>query len=323
MHGSIFAQRFLQIPKAELHVHLEGSIEATTLMEIDPSLTIAEIEANMPAAPTFDHFIQSYVWVNRKLTCPEHYALATRRLLETLAEQNVTYAEITLSAGMILWRGLDLASIYDAIWTETRASGLRAFWILDAVRQFGAEPARPVVEFAVAHRDQGVIAFGLGGYEERGPAEWFREVFQFAKAGGLNLVCHAGETTGPESIWAALEIGAQRIGHGIAAAADPSLLRMLRDRNIPLEICISSNVCTGVVPALEAHPVLQIYEAGVRVILNTDDPVLFRTDLCREYEIAETVFGLRLAELARASLEIAGAGVPLPRDVGRLQREAK
>ena len=278
-------------------------MEPATLLEIDPSLTLIEIEANMPAAATFDHFIQSYIWVNRKLTCPEHYALATRRLLQQLAEQNVAYAEITLSAGMILWRGLDLAAIYDAIWSETRESALQTFWILDAVRQFGAGPAMPVAEFAVAHRDAGVIAFGLGGFEERGPAEWFREVFQFAKDGGLHLVCHAGETIGPESIWAALGIGAQRIGHGIAAARDPALLKTLQERNIPLEICISSNVCTGAVPALEAHPVRQIYDAGVPLILNTDDPALFRTDLCHEYEIAETVFGLKLEELARTSLE--------------------
>ncbi|MDQ2947264.1 MAG: adenosine deaminase family protein [Acidobacteriota bacterium] len=286
---------------------MEGSIEPGTLMEIDPSLTLIEIEANMPAEATFDHFIQSYIWVNRKLTCPEHYALATRRLLQQLAEQNVTYAEITLSAGMILWRGLDLAAVYDAIWSETRESGVQALWILDAVRQFGAETAVPVAEFAVAHRDAGVIAFGLGGYEERGPAEWFREVFEFAKDGGLHLVCHAGETVGPESIWAALEIGAQRIGHGIAAARDPALLETLQERNIPLEICISSNVCTGAIPALEAHPVRQIYDAGVPLILNTDDPALFRTDLCHEYEIAETVFGLKLEELAASSLKIAAS----------------
>lgn len=311
MHDPIFLQRFRQIPKAELHVHLEGSIEPGTLLEIDPSLTLIEIEANMPAAATFDHFIQSYIWVNRKLTCPEHYALATRRLLQQLAAQNVTYAEITLSAGMILWRGLDLAAIYDAIWSETRESamrgGPRAFWILDAVRQFGAEPARPVAEFAVAQRERGVIAFGLGGFEERGPAEWFHEVFQFAKDSGLRLTCHAGETAGPESVWAALEIGAQRIGHGVAAARDPALLKTLRERNIPLEICISSNVCTGAVPALEAHPVRQIYDAGVSLILNTDDPALFRTDLCQEYEIAETVFGLALEELAANSLKIAAS----------------
>ncbi|MDQ2944817.1 MAG: adenosine deaminase, partial [Acidobacteriota bacterium] len=124
MHDPTFSQRFRQIPKAELHVHLEGSIEPGTLMEIDPSLTLIEIEVNMPAEATFDHFIQSYIWVNRKLTSPEHYALATRRLLQQLAEQNVTYAEITLSAGMILWRGLDLAAIYDAIWSETGESAL-------------------------------------------------------------------------------------------------------------------------------------------------------------------------------------------------------
>jgi aminodeoxyfutalosine deaminase len=296
-----FAARFRQWPKAELHVHLEGSIEPATLKEIDPSLTTAAIEASMPAECTFDAFIESYKWVSRRMTQPEHYALAARHLLERLAEQNVTYAEITLSAGVILLRELDLAAIYDAIWSETQRSSLRAFWILDAIRHFGAEPARRVAEFAVSRRDDGVVAFGLGGYEEGGPAEWFGEVFRFARDGGLHLVCHAGETVGPESVWAALEIGAERIGHGIAAASDPALLEALASRNIPLEVCISSNVCTGVVPSVPEHPIRRIYEAGVPLVINTDDPTLFRTDLCREYELAEQVFGLPVEKLARES----------------------
>lgn len=279
-------------------------MQPATLIEIDPSLTIAEIAANMPAGNTFDAFIESYKWAARRLTRPEDYAIATRRLLAALAAQNVKYAEITLSAGVILWRELDIAPIYDAIWRETQTSSVPAFWILDAVRHFGAEPAMRVAEFAVSRRHEGVVAFGLGGDERRGPAEWFREVFAFARHGGLHLVCHAGETVGPESIWAALEIGTERIGHGITAARDPALLAHLRDRNIPLEICISSNVSTGVVASLEQHPVRRIYEAGVPVVLNTDDPALFRTDLCREYEVAEQVFGLPVEELARRSLDL-------------------
>lgn len=284
--------------KAELHVHLEGSVAPETLLAIDPSLSLEEIAAHMPKARTFDAFIESYIWVNRKLSTPEHYALAARDLLERLARQDVRYAEITLSAGVILWKKQDLAAIYDALWAETRQSKVEAFWILDAVRHFGAEAAVPVMEFAVSQRDRGVVAFGIGGAEDRGPAKWFAGVFQAAREGGLHLVAHAGETVGPESIWAALEIGAERIGHGIAAARDARLMEHLRERDIPLEVCISSNLCTGVVARLEDHPVGKLYRAGVPLVLNTDDPALFSTTLAREYELAETQFALPEAEMA-------------------------
>lgn len=290
--------------KAELHIHLEGSIEAETLLAIDPSLSREEIASHY-AGRTFDEFIQGYIWVNRKMQTPAHYALATRHLLDRLAAQAVTYAEITLSAGMILWKRQDLAVIYDAIWREAQRSQVKSFWILDAVRNLGPEPALPVAQFAVERRNDGVIAFGLGGDEARGPAELFHDVFAFARDGGLHLVCHAGETTGPESIWAALAIGAERIGHGIAAARDPALLAKLRESGVPLEVCISSNVCTGVVASLEAHPVRLLHDAGVPIILNTDDPAFFHTSLTREYEIAERLFGLPAEDLASASFRYA------------------
>jgi adenosine deaminase/aminodeoxyfutalosine deaminase len=288
--------------KAELHVHLEGSIEPETLLEIDPALTREEIAAHMPAQRTFASFIESYIWVNRRLTAPEHYALATRHLLARLAEQDVCYAEITLSAGVILWKKQDLGAIYEAIWEETQRAPVRAFWILDAVRQFGAEAAQPVVEFAMRHVNRGVVAFGIGGFEDRGPAEWFADCFREAREGGLHVVAHAGETVGPESIRAALQIGAERIGHGITAVSDGGLLVELAERKIPLEVCISSNVCTGVVASLGEHPVRRIWEAGVPVVLNTDDPALFFTSLEREYEIAKREFGLPVDELAEMSL---------------------
>src|SRR5277367_466669 len=292
--------------KAELHVHLEGSIEPETLMEIDPSVSRDEVQANL-YGQTFDEFLRGYIWITKRLQTPEHYALATRHLLGRLAAQDVTYVEITLSAGVVLWKNQDLAAVYDAIWAESQRSHVKTFWILDAVRHFGAEPGMRVAEFAVSRRDQGAIAFGIGGDEARGPAEWFRDVFAYARDGGLRLVCHAGETTGPESIWAALDIGAERIGHGITAVQDAKLMARLREANVPLEISITSNVCTGVVRSLEEHPVRKLYDAGVPIVLNTDDPSFFHTSLTREYELAERMFGLPVDELAAASFRYAFA----------------
>jgi aminodeoxyfutalosine deaminase len=304
MHSYYYKVTDVKYVKAELHVHLEGSITPETLVAIDPSLSREEIDAHY-ACRTFEEFIQDYIWVNRKIEKPEHYALATRHLLERLAAQDVTYAEITLSAGMILWKGQDLPAIYNAIWRESQRSPVKTFWIPDAVRNLGPEPAMPVAKFAVERRGDGVIAFGLGGDEARGPAELFGDAFAYARDGGLHLVCHAGETTGPESVWAALSIGAERIGHGIASARDPELLKKLRESNVPLEVCISSNVCTGVVPSLAEHPVRQLYDAGVPVVLNTDDPAFFHTTLTREYEIAEQLFELPPGPLAAASFRYA------------------
>ena len=293
--------------KAELHVHLEGSIGPETLMAIDPTLTRDEIEANLTCS-SFAQFLQGYIWVSKKLEKPEHYALATRHLLDSLANQAVTYAEITLSAGVVLWKQQDLSAVYEAVWRESKRSPIQTFWILDAIRQFGPEKGMEVAKFAVSRRDEGTVAYGIGGDEVRGPAHWFRDVFAFARDGGLHLVCHAGETAGPESVLGALAIGAERIGHGIAAAKDPALMEQLRKDNVPLEICISSNVCTGAVARLEEHPVRALYDAGVQITINTDDPAFFHTTLTREYELAEKVFGLPTDELAANSFRYAFRG---------------
>ncbi len=299
--------RFAALPKASLHVHLEGSIAPETLCEIDPSLTPDQIAAHLGRG-SFAAFIESYIWLVRRLQTPDHYALATRDLLRRLAGEGVSYAEITLSAGVILWKEQDLAAIYDAIRRECRKSALPAFWILDAVRQFGAEKAMDVARFAVDRRDDGVVAFGIGGDEARGPAEWFAGVYRYCRENGLRLTCHAGETAGPESIRAALAIGAERIGHGISAIDDPALLAELRVRDIPLEICISSNVCTGAVASLAEHPVRRLFDAGVPMVLDSDDPALFETSIAREYEIASEKFGFtdeELAAIARNSFRYA------------------
>ncbi|HUP02396.1 MAG TPA: adenosine deaminase [Bryobacteraceae bacterium] len=286
----------LEMPKAELHLHLEGSVEPETLHELDPGTPIEELRAIYDYTD-FDSFLRAFGAVGKRLRGPEAYALITRRLLSRLAEQNVRYAEIIVAAGVVLWKEQDFAPIFDAIRAAAQGSPVQVQWILDAVRQFGPERAMDVARLAAERQDQGVVAFGIGGSEERGPATWFGEVFDFAKAAGLRLTAHAGESAGPESIWAALRLGAQRIGHGIAAVQDAALARHLRDRDIPLEICITSNLVTGVVKRLEDHPVRRLYDAGVPIVLNTDDPAMFRCSLLGEYRLAAERFGFSESEL--------------------------
>ena len=287
-----------ELKKAELHVHLEGSLETETLQQIDPSLSPGEIRA-ATTYQDFNGFIQSFVWVNRKLLRPEHYALAMRGLIRQLESQNVVYAEVTLSAGVVLWKKQSLVEVFAAAAEEAQRSRTHIRWILDATRQWGAEAAAPVFEFAAQNRGRGVVAVGLGGFEAQGPAIWFKELFAEARTAGLRLACHAGETTGPRSIWEALEIGAERIGHGIRAIEDPQLLAALRDRNIPLEVCITSNARTGAVRSMDAHPLRRLFDAGVPLTLNTDDPALFDCSLTGEYELAVRQFGFSLEELTR------------------------
>jgi len=280
----------LPVPAAELHVHLEGSVEPETLLEIQPSLTRAEIEAST-SYTDFAGFLKAFVWVNKFLKQPDDYARVARRLLERLAQEGVTYAEVTLSVGVVLWKQQDFAPVFDALSREATRSPITVRWIFDAIRQFGTEPAKPVFDLAAERVGEGVVAIGLGGDEVRGPATLFADLFREARDRGLRLTCHAGEIAGPESVWQALEIGAERIGHGIRSIDDPKLVAYLAQNKIPLEVCITSNVRTGAVASLSDHPVKRLYDAGVLIILNTDDPALFGCTLTSEFELALREFG--------------------------------
>jgi aminodeoxyfutalosine deaminase len=294
-------------PRAELHVHLDGSVEPETLLEIDSTLTLEEIAARS-AYTDFAGFLKSFVWVNQRLRTPDHYARVARRLFERLASEGVIYAEVILSAGVVLWKQQDLAAIYQALMREASRTPVTVRWIFDAIRQFGVELAKPVFDMAAERVGEGVVAIGLGGDEERGPARLFGGLYSEARDRGLRLTCHAGEMAAPWSVWEALQIGAERIGHGIRAIEDPALVAHLAAEQIPLEVCITSNLRTGAVPSLAAHPVKRLYDAGVPIILNSDDPALFGCTLTSEYELAAREFGfteVQLAELARNAFRYA------------------
>lgn len=289
--------RFIhQLKKAELHVHLDGSVDPETLRELDPSLDGEKLQ-ELYAYSDFLGFLRSYKSINLRLARPEHFALITRRLLERLESENVLYAELNLSVGVWLWRELEFEPHFAAIAAEAERSPVRVRFIFDAVRQFGLEAGWEVARLAAAHQSQGVLGFGIGGDEARGSAKEFQAVFAWAKQQGLHLAPHAGEVVGPQSVWDALECGAERIGHGIRSIEDPVLVRHLADHRIPLEVCVSSNVRTGAVTSLREHPVRRLFDAGVPITLNTDDPPMFGTTLEREYQIAADEFGFGETEL--------------------------
>lgn len=285
-----------ELPKAELHVHLEGSIDAVTLCEIDQTLSLVEAEAGFRYAD-FPGFLKAFGFVASRLRSPADYALAARRMFAGLAAQGVLYVEVTLSAGVVLFKGQDLAAVFDALVVESRRAPLQVWWNLDAVRQWGPLAAWPVVEFAASRARDRVVSFGLGGNESTGPVGWFREHYEYARRAGLRLTCHAGEAEGPASIWASLEAGTERIGHGFRAIEDPVLVKYLGDHCVPLELSVTSNVLTRTVASLREHPVRTLYDAGVPLVINTDDPALFGVTLIEEYLMLEREFGFGRAEI--------------------------
>jgi aminodeoxyfutalosine deaminase len=204
-----------------------------------------------------------------------------------------------------------------------RQFGITLYWIFDAVRHFGPEEAARVFRKAAELRrdSPSVVGIGIGGDERRTGAEPFRELFQEAQDAGLRLTAHAGETMGPESIWAALNIGAERIGHGLSAQLDPDLMEVLAERQVPIEICVTSNLRTGCCPTLEEHPVRRYFDAGLMITLNSDDPAMFLSDLQDEYRLAHEAFGFteeHLRELAANSIE--ASFLPAARKVALLHQ---
>ncbi len=329
------------LPKAELHLHLEGSVRPTTAAELaaryGEPIAPEEVAARYRYTD-FSGFIEAFKWITSLLRTPGDYALVTRRLAEELVRQNVVYAEITISAGVMLRRAQDVeanfAAIRDAA-AEQPFRSLRTAWIFDSARQFGSEAALDVARRAAALAGSGVVAFGMGGDELAHPAEHFRPAFEFARSRGLHLVCHAGEIGGPGSVRDAAEIlGAERIGHGIAVMHDARLAESLAARRIVLENCPTSNLCTGALArqtgkpdaSLADHPLARLAERGSLVTLSTDDPGMFHTDLLTEYSRAASL-GLSNAQVVKLVAQSFHAAFLPPEDrlalAGNLERAAK
>lgn len=300
-----------RLPKVELHVHLEGSIRPETLRELSRGRGASKVGAWIRQQQqrgyryaTFTEFVEAFKFVAALLETPEDYGLAAARLVEGLAAQNVQYAEVTLSAGVVLWKRQALDAVYEAIRAAALGAqarlGLRVNWIFDAVRQFGPAPAHEVLKWAGRYRSEGVVAFGLGGDEARGPAELFRDVYREARDLGLHTVVHAGETAGPESVRQAVELlGAERIGHGLAAARSKEVCALLHGRKIALEACPTSNVAMGLIPRFEDYPLPAFLEAGVLLTLNSDDPALFASSIEQEFLEAARIFALSREQVAQ------------------------
>ena len=315
MTPSSLSQWIASLPQAELHLHLEGSIEPATLCALTMRHGLAMTEEEMRrryAYRDFAEFIEVFKWVTSFLREPQDYACVVRDLAEHLLAQNVVYAEVTLSVGVMLLRNQQPEANFEALLRAAEPferRGLRLQWVFDAVRQFGPQAAMAVVKAAGSCHSKAVVAFGIGGDELSVPTAEFRAVYERAGEIGLHRLIHAGEMGGPDKIREAIELlGVQRIGHGIAAINDPSLMGMLAERKIPLEICPGSNLRTGALAhqlarkdaRIEDHPLPAFFRHGIPVVLSTDDPAMFHTTLQDEYAHAAQM-GLQEDELSRIS----------------------
>jgi aminodeoxyfutalosine deaminase len=305
-----------ELPKAELHLHLVGSASVPTVLELaqrHPSGdTVPRTEPELRAFfefRDFPHFADVYAAVSALIREPADVAALVTGAARDLAGQNVRYAELTVTPHTFTKAGMPAAEVTEALdlgaAAARREHGVRIGYIFDVASEYGGEAARATLDHALSFPPQALTGFGLAGIEQARPAhrDEFRSVFTAAIAAGLHSVPHAGEMSGPETIWEALNgLRAERIGHGISCLADPALVAYLRETQVPLEVCPTSNVCTRQVPDLAAHPLPRLLDEGLFVTLNSDDPPMFGTSLTQEYRRAASVLGLsrdQLASLAR------------------------
>ncbi|MEW2132270.1 adenosine deaminase [Streptomyces sp. NPDC005435] len=307
------------LPKAELHVHHVGSASPRIVSE----LAARHPDSKVPTDPEalaeyftftdFAHFIQVYLSVVDLVRTPEDVRLLTYEIARDLSRQQVRYAELTITPFSSTRRGIPARPFMEAI-EDARKSAEADFgtllrWCFDIPGEAGLDAAEETARLATddAVRPEGLVSFGLGGPEIGVPRPQFKPYFDRAIAAGLHSVPHAGETTGPQTVWDALtELRAERIGHGTSSAQDPKLLAHLAEHRIALEVCPTSNIATRAVRTLEEHPIRQFVDAGVLVTVNSDDPPMFGTDLNNEYAVAARLLDLDergVAALAKNAVE--------------------
>ncbi len=305
------------LPKAELHVHHVGSASARIVSELaerHPGTVPSDLDELKAffAFRDFAHFVEVYLAVVSLIRNAEDVRLLTYEIAREMAqEQRIRYAELTCTPYTSVLAGVPIEAYTEAI-EDARVAAERDFglvlrWVYDIPGESGLEAADATLDYALDHRVDALVGFGLGGPEIGVPRAQFRPHFEKARAAGLHSVPHAGETTGPETVWDSLtHLGAERIGHGTTSAQDPRLLEHLAATGIPLEVCPSSNIATRAVPSLDEHPLRTFVEAGVTVTINSDDPPMFGTTLNQEYAVAAALLDLDeagVADLARAAVE--------------------
>ncbi|KJY33787.1 MULTISPECIES: adenosine deaminase [Streptomyces] len=305
------------LPKAELHVHHVGSASPRIVAELasrhpDSKVpTDPEALADYFTFTDFAHFIEVYLSVVDLVRTPDDVRTLTFEVARDMARQNIRYAELTITPYSSTRRGIDERAFMEAIEDARKAAeselGVILRWCFDIPGEAGLEAAEETARLAVDLRPEGLVSFGLGGPEIGVPRPQFKPYFDRARAAGLHSVPHAGETTGPETVWDSIrELGAERIGHGTSSTQDPELLAYLAEHRIALEVCPTSNIATRAVADLDEHPVKEMVQAGVLVTINSDDPPMFGTDLNNEYAVAARLLDLDergLAQLAKNAVE--------------------
>jgi adenosine deaminase len=301
-----FTQTFYQrLPKIELHLHLEGAIPHQALWQLcqkyggDPSIPDLAALQRRFAYQDFPHFIETWVWKNQFLREYEDFTFFAEYVARDMAQQNIRYAEVFYSPPDFARHGLQTQQLTAAIRQGLeRAPGIEIALIADLVRDFGPERAAVTLQEVNEVKEFGVIGVGIGGSEQSFPPGLFTAVFEEARRLGFHTTAHAGEAAGAPSIWGALRsLQVERIGHGTRAYEDEALLDFLAERQIPIEMCPISNVCTGVTARLEEHPIRRYYERGLLVTVNTDDPKMFGNSLAQEFQALEDVFAFSQAEM--------------------------
>jgi aminodeoxyfutalosine deaminase len=299
------------LPKAELHVHHVGSASpriVSALAERHPGTVPSDLD-QLRAFYTFRdfaHFVEVYLAVVDLVRDAEDVRMLTYEIAAEMAAQNIRYAELTCTPYTNVRAGVPIEAFVEAIEdarvAAERDHGVKLQWIYDVPGEFGVEAATATVSY-LSSAPSSLVGFGLGGPEIGVPRPQFKPAFDAARAQGLHSIPHAGETTGPETVWDALrELGAERIGHGTTSTQDPELLAHLVENRIPLEVCPTSNIATRAVTVLEEHPIKEMHAAGALVTVNSDDPPMFGTWLNKEYEIAASLLELDqsgIADLAR------------------------
>jgi len=302
-----------KIPKVELHLHLEGAIPLPTLLAFirragtEPAIRTVDDLRGRLTYPDFQGFLDTWVWKNTFITEVEDFRVMAYETLRDIGTENVPYVEMHYSPGDYRDRGFTVAGVTEAVLAgASRARddfGIRCALIADLLWGADLEGSWRWMEEATPYLGRGVVGVGLGGSEGASPARAYAELYREARRRGFRLTAHAGEALGPESVRAVIdELDVERIGHGVRASEDAALLELLRERGLPLEVCVTSNVMTGVYPSAAAHPIRRLFEAGLVLTVNADDPTMFHTTLSDEYLILLRDLPFTPEELKQLSL---------------------